>query len=576
MEDFKASTIKYYYRDFSLDYATIFNKMLGIANLGLPRAEFLSCTAKMLLDLSGCDFIEIRKKERKKLIRIEACGSDNYTDQISIISMKADDHEQIFPCLDETSDFEQICADIANGQFVPELPFYTKQGSFFVGDTDKPFELSSKACKWAGGRTIRINGEFRSLVVIGFQIDSNNPGLVIFKSKQKMFFSQKDVAALEEIAKILGMASSHRRAQEALRERIKEITCLYEIVSIAARPNISMNEIIEGVLKILPPGWFYPDIATARITIDGKSYALPDFKNSLQSLSAEIKVKGKNRGKVEVAYTKNMQELDEGPFIKEERSLINAIADELAQIIERYQIQEEQKQLREQLQHADRLATIGQLAAGVAHELNEPLSSILGFAQLANNNLANSKQIANDLEKIESASLHAREVVKKLVEFAHQKPQQKSLVNLSQIVDEGLYFLESRCAKSEIKLIRQLKEDLPEIYANKSQLYQVLTNLIVNAIQALPSGGTITITTDKCENGILLTVSDTGTGIEEEIIDEIFNPFFTTKDIDEGTGLGLAVVHGIIAANKGTIRVESTVGCGTKFDIFLPIGEMKQ
>ncbi|MCK5126843.1 MAG: hypothetical protein KAR42_11360 [candidate division Zixibacteria bacterium] len=576
MEDFRTSTKNSKHRDSSFDYTAIFSKLLGIANLGLPRAEFLNRTAKILLNLSGCEAIEIRKKERKRLIRVEACVHDEHEDKVSIISIKADKKEQIFPCLDSTSDFEQICVDIAQGRFDPKLPLYTKGGSFFIGDTGKAFELNSPACKWAGGRTVKINGEFNSLAVIGFKINITNPALLIFKSKKKNFFSRTDVEALEDIARILGMASSHRRAQEALRERIKELSCLYEIVSISAKPNISLNNIVKEVLELIPSGWFYPDLATARIVIDGESFALPEYKDSLQSLSANINVNGTIWGQVEVAYIKELPELDEGPFIKEERNLINAISNEMAKIIERLQIQEEQKQLRELLRHADRLATIGQLAAGVAHELNEPLNSILGFSQLAIKNLDDSKQAANDIEKIKLASLHAREVVKKLVTFARQKPQEKSSVNFNQVIEEGLYFIEARCAKTDIKLNVCLKENLPEIFANKSQLYQVLTNLVVNAIQALPMGGTITIATDKGENGIVLTVSDTGQGIEDEIIDEIFNPFFTTKDIDEGTGLGLAVVHGIIRAHKGTIKVKSTVGRETVFTIFLPIGEMKQ
>jgi signal transduction histidine kinase len=271
-----------------------------------------------------------------------------------------------------------------------------------------------------------------------------------------------------------------------------------------------------------------------------------------------------------------MPELDEGPFLKEERNLINAIATELAAIIERQHIQEQQRQLQEQLRHADRLATIGQLAAGVAHELNEPLGSVLGFAQLAKRGIDDPVRAIRDIEKIESASLHAREVVKKIMVFARQTPQQKTAVNLSQVVEEGLYFLESRCAKAGIKLTQNLASDLPEITADRSQLYQVLVNLVVNAIQAMPDGGTIDIETGRKDQSVVLTVSDSGVGIEEEILEKIFVPFFTTKDIDEGTGLGLAVVHGIVTAHKGTVIVKSIMGEGTIFTVSLPLDIMEK
>ena len=564
------------YQKSSPGYIDIFHEMLSHANLGLPRAEFMSRMAGMLVDFSGSESIEFRKTESGKLLRVKTLRSEGKKALIDVIPKVMDESGVIVPCIDLESDFEQICRDIALRRFDPELPYYTKIGSFFIGNANDPLELSSQTCKWAGGRTISIKGEFISLAVVGFRIGDNDLALLIFKSKKKNYFSENDVEAFEEIAQMLAIASSHRRAQEALRERVKEMTCLYEIARVAAKPNISLDRIATEILELLPPGWFYPIIATARIIIDGKVYAMPDFKDDLQNLSADIVVNDIIRGMVQVAYKRDMPELDEGPFLKEERNLINAIANEVAVIIERQQIQEQQRQLQEQLRHADRLATLGQLAAGVAHELNEPLGSVLGFAQLARRGINDPTQAIRDIEKIESASLHAREVVKKLLVLARQTPQQKAAVNLSQVVEEGLYFLESRCAEAGIKLIKSLANDLPDITADRSQLYQVLVNLVVNAIQAMPDGGTITIKTSKQDEFIVLTVCDTGVGIDEDILDRIFVPFFTTKDIDEGTGLGLAVVHGIVIAHKGAVSVTSTLGEGTKFTVSIPVDNMEK
>jgi signal transduction histidine kinase len=564
------------YRRLSREYIEIFHEMLRHANLGLPRAEFMSRMAGMLVDFSGSDSVEVRKTESGKLLCVDIKRSEGRKAQIDVIPKVIDESGEIVPCVDLESDFEQICRDIFLRRFDPELPYYTKKGSFFIGNANDPLELSSLTCKWAGGRTISIKGEFISLAVVAFRIDSSDSALLIFRSKDIDCFSEKDVEAFEEIAQMLAIASSHRRAQEALRERVKELTCLYEIARVAAKPNISLDRIATEVLELLPPGWFYPVIATAQIVIDDKAYTMPDYSDGLQRLSANIVVDGKIRGVVEVAYTRKMPELDEGPFLKEERNLINAIATELAAIIERQHIQEQQRQLQEQLRHADRLATIGQLAAGVAHELNEPLGSVLGFAQLAKRGIDDPVRAIRDIEKIESASLHAREVVKKLMVFARQTPQQKTAVNLSQVVEEGLYFLESRCAKAGIKLTQNLASDLPEITADRSQLYQVLVNLVVNAIQAMPDGGTIDIETGRKDQSVVLTVSDSGVGIEEEILEKIFVPFFTTKDIDEGTGLGLAVVHGIVTAHKGTVIVKSIMGEGTIFTVSLPLDIMEK
>jgi signal transduction histidine kinase len=178
--------------------------------------------------------------------------------------------------------------------------------------------------------------------------------------------------------------------------------------------------------------------------------------------------------------------------------------------------------------------------------------------------------VATDLNKIVVASLHAREVVKKLMLFARQTPPSTAAVNLNQIVDQSLYFLEARGSRQEITVVRQLDPRLPDVIADPSQLQQVLVNLVVNALQAMPNGGTLTIRTGQAGGCVVLEVDDTGVGMSDEIKGRIFLPFFTTKDIDQGTGLGLAVVHGIVTAHGGTVRVDSTPGRGSRFTVELP------
>jgi len=370
---------------------------------------------------------------------------------------------------------------------------------------------------------------------------------------------------------ILGVAIAVRRTQVALRERIKELTCLYGIARLVERPDISLDEIMQGIVELIPPAWLYPRITSGRITLDDRIYTTSRFRDGPQKLSAPIIAKGQNRGTVEVIYAQEMRELDEGPFLKEERSLINAIAREVAHIIEHKQAEEEKEKLQDQLRHADRLATLGQLAAGVAHELNEPLGNILGFAQLAQKSTDLSEQVAGDLQKIINASLHAREIIRKLMVFARQAPSKKTYVNLNKVVEEGLYFFEARCAKAGIELNRMLTPDLPEISADAALLNQVLVNLVVNSIQAMPSGGKLIVQTMASDTSVSLIVEDTGTGMSPEVMQQIFLPFFTTKDVDEGTGLGLAVVHGIVTSHRGTIDVKSEIGSGTRFEIQFPL-----
>jgi len=144
------------------------------------------------------------------------------------------------------------------------------------------------------------------------------------------------------------------------------------------------------------------------------------------------------------------------------------------------------------------------------------------------------------------------------------------------VVEEGLCLLESRCLKQGISVERRLEAELPEIAADASQLNQVLVNLVVNAIQAMPAGGKLTIATRRSRGCVVLSVEDTGVGMDAEVQSRRFTPFFTTKDVNEGTGLGLPVVHGIVSSHEGTIAVQSAPGRGTRFEISLPVTQAER
>jgi signal transduction histidine kinase len=175
-----------------------------------------------------------------------------------------------------------------------------------------------------------------------------------------------------------------------------------------------------------------------------------------------------------------------------------------------------------------------------------------------------------DLQKIEVASLHAREIIRNLLLFARQTTPHKERINLNQVVTDSLLFLEARCVRQGIELVRRLSPGLPEITADPAQLKQVLFNLVVNALQAMNRGGRITVQTKQQRTKVLLRVEDTGCGMSDEVLGQVFIPFFTTKDVGEGTGLGLPVVHGIVIAHGGSISVTSQLGRGTSFEIRLP------
>lgn len=361
------------------------------------------------------------------------------------------------------------------------------------------------------------------------------------------------------------------RTARALRERVKELSCLYRISRVSARSIGSPDEVFQGIVELIPPAWQYPEIASARITLDGKHYQTAGFKEGGRRQVSEVVVGGKCRGVVEVVYTEDRPCLDEEPFLEDERSLLDAIARQIAVVVEHQQAEEERARLQKQLMHADRLATIGQLAAGVAHELNEPLSSILGFAQLLKRDAALPENGREDVEKIVTASLHAREIIKKLLLFARQTPTFKGPVNLNRVVVDAIDLFKHHFEKEGIELVCVLSPELPTLAADAGQLMQVLVNLVVNAVQAMPEGGRLIVQTHLEDGHVVCTVEDTGVGMTEEVQNRLFVPFFTTKEVNQGTGLGLPVVHGIVTSHGGTIEVASAPGKGTTFTVRLPI-----
>jgi len=352
---------------------------------------------------------------------------------------------------------------------------------------------------------------------------------------------------------------------------VKELSCLYRINRVHEESVASPKEVFQRIVELIPPAWQYPEIALARIVLDDKRYETAGFAEGCARQTSEVIVDGKCRGAVDVVYREARPALDEGPFLRNERTLLDAIARHIAVIVEHQDAEQERVRLQKQLMHADRLATIGQLAAGVAHELNEPLSSILGFAQLLKRDPALPKSGMQDVEKIVTASLHAREIIKKLLLFARQTPTFKGPVDLNQVVLGAVDLFKHQSEKEGIELSCVLYPQMPVLAADAGQLTQVLVNLVVNAVQAMPKGGKLIIQTRVQDGHVVCSVEDTGVGMTEQVLDRLFVPFFTTKEVSQGTGLGLPVVHGIVTSHGGTIEVTSTPGKGTTFTIRLPV-----
>ncbi|MGB5893543.1 MAG: ATP-binding protein [Ignavibacteriaceae bacterium] len=552
------------------DFNNLSQEILGQVNRDASRIDFLHDILKRLLRFSGCEAVEIMIKKHDKYASYKITQHDESSVQYSAFSFINNEREAKNK-FQKQSPIEQLQIDIIERRFDKSLLNFKVNGSFWTGDVDKETNLKSALEKEDRNYSQKSRIGCKSLAFVPLFFSDDIIGCILLISKQREYFNEDDIRQYEGLSNNLGISLVNQRDQAALRERVKELTCLYSIAKVSEGQDSSINDILKGIVESIPPAWQYPEVAMSRISINGNVFSTPGFQQTGQKQSADIILNGKKRGFVEVVYTEEKPKLDEGPFLREERNLIDAIARQIALIVEQKETEENRLKLQDQIRHADRLATIGQLAAGVAHELNEPLGSILGFAQLIKKCQELPESASKDVDAIVDASLNAREVIKKLLLFAREAPSQKEKVNLNKTIIDGLYFFEARCTKEGIELVRLLSPDLPEIYGDRTQLNQVLVNLVVNGIQAMPQGGKLTIKTNAVNNKVILVVEDTGIGMRDDVIKKIFIPFFTTKDINEGTGLGLSVVHGIISAHKGEIRVQSSVNKGTRFEIKLPI-----
>jgi len=546
---------------------TLSHHIFNLSNQDLPRLDFLRKISTLLVEFSNCDAIELWLREKDTYVRCQLNQQTEDSFQYQIVASEKNKEGIIVPKLMDKSIIDKLRVDIIRGKYDSTITGFTKKGSFWTNN----MEIPQAVIQNYEGYKKPIGVDNCSFAIITLIFGDKNIGILQLMSNRKNYFTKDLINSYERVVLNMGIAIENQRSQAALRERVKELTCLYKIAQLTERKDMSLEEVLQCIVEFIPPAWQYPEITAGRIFLDGHTYSTSGFQEKKRKQTANIIVNNNRRGIVTVVYQESRPKLDEGPFIKEERNLINTIAKQIALIVEQREVEKDRSRLQEQLRHADRLATIGQLAAGVAHELNEPLGNILGFAQLTQKTPDLSDQIHHDLDEIVNASIHAREVIKKLMLFARQMPYKISQVNLNKVVENSLSFLESRCTKSGIEVKRLLIPNIPEITGDEVQLNQVLVNLVVNSIQAMESGGKLTIKTSADKKNIFLLIEDTGIGIKKEEMKRIFLPFFTTKDVSEGTGLGLSVVHGIVASHKGSINVESQVGQGTRFKIKLPI-----
>jgi signal transduction histidine kinase len=226
-----------------------------------------------------------------------------------------------------------------------------------------------------------------------------------------------------------------------------------------------------------------------------------------------------------------------------------------------------------QLVHTEKIASLGRMAAGVAHEINNPLAGILIYAELLQRDLADDATNRENIEVIINQTMRCQQIVHRLLDFSRQSLGEKKLFDINDVIHRCVELISHQAFFHNIEVIQHLDPFLPQIVGGPGQLQQVITNLLINAADAMHGQGQITIVTRPApgEDGVVMTFTDTGGGIPLEIRDKIFEPFFTTKPPGKGTGLGLSIVYGVIQRHGGTISADSPPEGGTTFTIRLPL-----
>ena len=373
---------------------------------------------------------------------------------------------------------------------------------------------------------------------------------------------------------------SERKKQEQLQasllgelnKRNREINCLYRVGE-ATRAVEQPGDVLERIAMTLRSALGHPQLTGVQATLDEHAVATDDFQETPWEISGDVVVDNVRRGEVR-ACVLHESLLIHGE-LQSERSLIEGVATILSEAIERSEAQAK-------VIHASKLASVGELAAGVGHEINNPVNGIINCADIILKEAKPGTNVAKFAELIRSEADRIATIVHNLLTFSRQDKQQYSLARICDIINVVISLCSKKLQKAYIRFEVDVPEDLPRLYCRSEQLQQVFMNLVINAMHALEEkfpgpdddkllrirAASCVINDRPC---IRVTVEDHGTGIKDADLRRMFDPFFTTKGRDKGTGLGLSISDGIVRGHGGAIECETDVGKFTRFHVDLPL-----
>lgn len=355
---------------------------------------------------------------------------------------------------------------------------------------------------------------------------------------------------------------------DKLTERKKELTCLYEISKIISLANDIETKVLKEIINSIKKAWKFNNDAIVEIQILDYHLSTSNLSKNTIFQTSFLTIPDADRGFIKVHYPQEKH--DQNKFLIDEQLLLDTIAIEIENYIEKFRTLKQKASLQKTIEQINRLSVVGKMATNIAHEINNPLGNILGYAELIKFNNTN-PEIDSDITIIINSVLYAREIIKKTMLFSSSTSYQVQINEIKPIINFVLLFLKQNFQEKEIKSELIFKSTIGKAKIDSVQITQVLFNLLINALQASPKKSILKIIIENNTKNLLISIEDQGSGIPEDIKPRIFEPFFTTKNIQDGCGLGLSIVQEIIKNHKGKIIVKNNFPTGTIFKIKLPL-----
>ncbi len=361
-----------------------------------------------------------------------------------------------------------------------------------------------------------------------------------------------------------------------LMERMKELKCLYHVQALTTDHSLTLNQVFDRVSALLPPSLLHPASAVARVVYHEQIHASGPWPLQSQSLRSDIQSKGLSVGFVEIAYPGPGPGEKSLGFLPEEREMLDSVALLLGRMLA-------DREMAELATRHERLHAIGQLTGGVAHDFNNLLTVIIGNSELLADRLGMEPELRDLINSITKAARQGEALTHQLLAYARKQPLNPAPTDLNTLI-LGMEPLLKRTLGSHIQVITSSEISSPAM-VDKGQMESALLNLCLNARDAMPNGGKLLIhgcdaspaelsrewtLPDDTRTYVKVTVEDTGIGMTPALLEKIFEPFFSTKEVGKGTGLGLSMVYGFVKQSQGDVRVHSIPGQGTRVSLILP------